>query len=198
MSEYLENEHLSTSEQAKDLFNWIEDIVNSHSIKYSWVNDGFGSIDLEKVPNSVAAHFPSPDPLCKKVNYKLYVSREKNWMTSNPKIVGWLGEFMFMQSEIIDKDLRYESYIKYGVISTDGHLSLERHLHHSEEGPHVAIQRQVEWDRPIFERLISDIQETTDSLRRLHESRPIEIASGILDVTHKEAQDIIDLCESLN
>jgi len=190
----------STPEQAKELANWLKWAIAERDERYRYIGHAFvGKDQLEEVPKEVAKHMPEVSPLSYDVAYEIYATQGNDYETGEPRTKGMIANVAFSQREFVDKGLIYATHVNYHIVS-DGsdELHLECHVTATEHGIHKVRELHAQRDRTMTrEGLEEQIDEWSDELRRIDETRPMETAAGMFKVTETEAQQIIDFCRSL-
>jgi hypothetical protein len=189
---------LATSEQAQALFDWVVTATEARGTHYGHC-DGFGEVEIGEVPEKVSEHLPTPDPLSQSVRHTVYVTRERDHKTHEPRTQGVVANVMFDQKERVDEGLLYATHVNYHIVN-DGsdNLSLERHVTNTEHGEHKAAEFRRSLGRPLTrEYLEAQLQDTEKLLADVLATRPAEKAAGMFDVEFEEAQQVIETCSSL-
>jgi hypothetical protein len=189
---------LVTSEQAQVLFDWVVTTTEVRGTHYGHC-DSFGEIQLDMLPDKIREHFPTPDPLSESIRHTIYVTRERDNKTQKPRTEGVVANVMFDQKERIDEGLLYVTHVNYHIVKDDtGSLSLERHVTNTEHGEHKAAEFRRSLDQPLtIGYLENQLREAEQSLADLLATRPIEKATGMLDVEFEEARQVIEACSSV-
>lgn len=198
----------STPEQARELLTQAERLTSGEFGKVTTLWNTFGEVTLDAVPVEVAEHFPDTDD-SSEVTHTLYVKREKDMSTRELQATGMLADITISQREQVDEGLLYVCRATYRVVGEAGEYSLERHITASEHGFHMVRQNPIRRQNPqIVDGWEADIirpaggwQElldlAVDAKSRVDETRPMELASGLLIVSAPEADQILEVLEQL-
>src|SRR5665213_2450864 len=131
---------LATPEQAKALFDWVIKKTEARGTLFGHC-DSFGEVELVEAPDKVAEHFPAPDPLSQSVRHAVYVTRERDHKTKEPRTQGVVANVMFDQKEHVDADLLYATHVNYHIVDDGtGNLGLERHVTNTVHGGRKAAE----------------------------------------------------------
>jgi hypothetical protein len=184
--------------QAAMLLNWVDTTTAARGTHFNHC-DSFGSIVLENVPLTVADHFPAPVLDAEHITRDLYVTRERDPSTNQPRMDGVVASLLFSQNEQRAEGNTKTTSLNYQVIDDGtGILKLERESSSGHQGQeHVPNIRWLYMTGQAQDVLLDYRQALEASLHIQIAADQIEGSLGIRDVTHTEAQQIIDFCVSL-
>ena len=119
------------------------------------------------------------------------------WKTGKPVTDGVVGMVSFTRRDEVAKGIIYAGHVNYHVLHTNGVFSVERHVTNTEHGRHVVTGALGRAARHAVDPA-TQLAELLDLKARIEESRPIEKAMGMFDVSAPEIEAMVAFVQDTN
>lgn len=184
-----------TAEHAENLQKAIHALVKDKEPQYRF--SSYVGVNCESIytPAEIDTHLPLGGLNSHDVRDSAYIKFELERGTREPRSEGLVGMVSFTRSDEVVKGVIYAGHVNYHITHNDGVFGLERHVTNTEHGQHMVKGALGQTARHAVDPL-GQLMELLDLKARLDESRPIEAAMGMFDVSASEAEAIITFVQN--
>lgn len=194
------HDQLATPEQASTLLSEVGTLTTLQGKNYGDRNT-YGT-PVADMPEEVAKHLTAPSETSGEVKNSAYIVQIFDRETGQPKRDGVVGMVTFTRNEKPDPNLSYAAHVGYRITTADGGgtYGVVRYVTNTEHGPHEVLEMQQKLGRAATDPrgAAEDMLQELQARERLNQTRPVEQAMGMFDVTQAEVQQVIGFVESLN
>jgi hypothetical protein len=179
----------STPEQSRSIQDAIKQLTEGQTL--SPYSDRLSvSLNNLDTPKKVDEHLPPAGIGSFDVSDSAFISYLHDWKTGEPITDGVIGMASFSRRDEVTPGLIYAGHVNYHITHQDGEYGIERHVTNTEHGSHMVGQMLGRTAR-YATNPASQLLDLLELKARLDESRPMEKALGMFDVSASEAEDVV-------
>lgn len=193
---------LASPAQVQALYDLVVGAVADHGTNHGH-SDNIFNIPIDKVPENILSHFPSPLDDIDDVSWQMDASRQKDWRTQKFRDEGSVASVAVQQTEQRG-DTKYVTRLSYWFErnGSEGTLEIRRRISSNDYGPHrLRGSRRLlgagATTEQIHEQSFRLLQELKAKIAAYETARPLEEATGVPDVTRDEIDELIRLAQGL-